>query len=75
MKEDGSIFVTGDTKPVKEDLKKFKLAWSRKLKVWYVPGSRKRAYCEQTKNHLNDLRRLLESRGVTVTSYVAVANM
>ena len=71
IKEDGSIFVTGNTKPVKEDLKKFKLAWSRKLKVWYVPGSRKRAYCEQTKKHLHDLRCLLESKGVIVTSYVA----
>ena len=71
VKDDGSIFVTGDTKQFKEDLKKFKLAWSRKLKVWYVPGSRKRDFCEQTKKHLHDLRRLLESKGVIVTSYVA----
>ena len=49
--EDGSIFVTGDTKPFKEDLKKFKLMWSRKLGKWYVPGSRKREFCEQTKKH------------------------
>lgn len=69
--EDGSIFVTGDTKPFKEDLKKFKLMWSRKLGKWYVPGSRKREYCEQTKKHLNDLKCLLESKGVLVTSYVA----
>lgn len=59
------IWITGDTKPVKEELKGAKCKWHSKRKCWFFSTQKKRRY--NSKASLNDLAESYGSKVFTKT--------
>jgi len=63
---DKGTYIEGDTKPVKEDLKRYGFSWSWESRTWYVRGSKRRGFCEESLNRLDRLSELLAGKNIRV---------
>ena len=66
--EEGT-YIQGDTKPVKDHLKRFGFSWSWETMFWYVRGSRNRAFCDESKKRCDDLSSFLMEKGYHVRQH------
>ena len=65
---DGTI-VKGDTKPAKDLLKGLGFSWFDEGKFWYVRGSRRRIFCDESRNRCDNLSTNLKDQGYQVMQH------